>query len=162
MRVLSALNVLMWHCINEVRDDKSFIEIERVSWRWNYSALFSKYGCVRNWIIKLSLRLTLGAVCFRAYARSRPRGAIRALTMQDSIIESKTIYYTLFMVFCWCGYIFIEERERKNKTAKSTIFEIINSFRLYDRICIVSAISRINRPNARLAVASGVESEEMN
>jgi hypothetical protein len=25
---------------------------------------------------------------------------LRALTMQDSIIESKTIYYTLFMVFC--------------------------------------------------------------
>jgi AMP deaminase len=26
--------------------------------------------------------------------------SVRALTMQDSVIESKTIYYTLFMVFC--------------------------------------------------------------
>jgi len=41
---------------------------------------------------------------------------IRALTMQDSIIEFKTINYILFMVFCWCGSIFIEERGRKNKT----------------------------------------------
>jgi hypothetical protein len=38
--------------------------------------------------------------------------------MQDSIIESKTIYYTLFMVFCWCGNIFFEEREKK-KDSKS-------------------------------------------
>jgi hypothetical protein len=65
--------------------------------------------------------------------------------MQDSIIESKTIYYTLFMVFCWCGNIFIEEREKKQDSksyldSKSIIFEVINSFRLYDRVCIVSAI----------------------
>jgi len=36
--------------------------------------------------------------------------------MQDSITESKTINYIIFMVFCWCGSIFIEERGRKNKT----------------------------------------------
>ena len=41
---------------------------------------------------------------------------VRALAMQDSIIESKTINYIVFMVFCWCGSIFIEERGRKNKT----------------------------------------------
>ena len=40
----------------------------------------------------------------------------RSLIMQDSITESKTINYILFMVFCWCGSIFIEERGRKNKT----------------------------------------------
>jgi hypothetical protein len=71
---------------------------------------------------------------------------LRALTMQDSIIESKTIYYTLFMVFCWCDNIFIEERERKKQDSKSyldsksTIFKVINSFRLYNRVCIVSAL----------------------
>jgi hypothetical protein len=27
-------------------------------------------------------------------------GGLRALTMQDSIIEFKTIYYILFMIFC--------------------------------------------------------------
>jgi hypothetical protein len=27
-----ALNRLMWHCIDEERDDKSFMGIERVSW----------------------------------------------------------------------------------------------------------------------------------
>ena len=43
-------------------------------------------------------------------------GDVRALTMQDSITESKTLNYILFMVFCWCGSIFIEERGRKNKT----------------------------------------------
>jgi len=39
-----------------------------------------------------------------------------ALTMQDSITEFKKINYILFMIFCWCGNIFIEERGRKNKT----------------------------------------------
>ena len=42
--------------------------------------------------------------------------SLRALTMQDSITESKTLNYILFMVFCWCGSIFIEERGIKNKT----------------------------------------------
>jgi hypothetical protein len=32
IRVSWALNVLMWHRINEVRDDKSFMGVERVSW----------------------------------------------------------------------------------------------------------------------------------
>jgi len=41
---------------------------------------------------------------------------LRALTMQDSITESKTLNYILFIVFCGCGSIFIEERGRKNKT----------------------------------------------
>jgi hypothetical protein len=69
---------------------------------------------------------------------------VTALTMQDSIIESKTIYYTLFMVFCWCGNIFIEKKGEKDSKSyldsKSTIFEVINIFRLYDRVCIVSAL----------------------
>ena len=33
--------------------------------------------------------------------------------MQDSITESKTINYILFIVFCWCGNIFIEEKIEK-------------------------------------------------
>jgi hypothetical protein len=41
---------------------------------------------------------------------------VRPLTMQDSITESKTINYILFMIFCWYNSIFIEERGRKNKT----------------------------------------------
>jgi len=52
----------------------------------------------------------------RERERERERGGngfLRALTMQDSIIESKTINYILFMVFCWCGGIFIEEKGRK-------------------------------------------------
>jgi hypothetical protein len=32
IRVLWALNRLMWHRIDEERDDKSFMRIERVSW----------------------------------------------------------------------------------------------------------------------------------
>jgi hypothetical protein len=38
----------MWHRINEVRDDKSFIGVERVSWGLNFSALFLKYRYVEN------------------------------------------------------------------------------------------------------------------
>jgi hypothetical protein len=65
--------------------------------------------------------------------------------MQDSIVESKTIYYTLFMVFYWCGNIFIEERGKKQDfksylDSKFTIFEVINSFRLYDKVCNMSAL----------------------
>jgi len=65
--------------------------------------------------------------------------------MQDSSTEFKIINYILFMVFCWCGSIFIEERCRKKKDfksyldSKSILFEVINNFRLYDRVCIVSA-----------------------
>jgi hypothetical protein len=54
-----ALNMLTWHRVNEERDDKSFIGVERVSWGWNSSALFSKYKCVRNWDMKLAMRLAL-------------------------------------------------------------------------------------------------------
>jgi hypothetical protein len=54
--------VLMWHRINEVRDDKSFMGVERVSWGWNSSALFSKYRCVENWVTKPPLRLVLGII----------------------------------------------------------------------------------------------------
>jgi hypothetical protein len=32
MRVSWALNALTWHCINEERDDKSFMGAEIVSW----------------------------------------------------------------------------------------------------------------------------------
>ena len=32
IRVLCTLNMLIWHRINEKRDDKSFIRVERVSW----------------------------------------------------------------------------------------------------------------------------------
>jgi hypothetical protein len=49
----------MWHYIHEERDDKSFMEVERVSWGWNSSALFSKSGCVRNSDMKSPLRLAL-------------------------------------------------------------------------------------------------------
>jgi hypothetical protein len=42
-----------------VRDDKSLMGVERVSSPWNSSALFPKYGCVGNWIIKPPLRLAL-------------------------------------------------------------------------------------------------------
>jgi len=35
--------MLMWHCINEERDDKSFTGVERVS---SPSTLFPKYGCI--------------------------------------------------------------------------------------------------------------------
>jgi len=38
--------MLMWHRINKERDDKSFMGVERVSYGWNSSALFLKYGCV--------------------------------------------------------------------------------------------------------------------
>ena len=55
-RVSWALNTLTWHCIDEERDDESFIGVERISWGWNSSALFSKYGCVRNWVMKPPLR----------------------------------------------------------------------------------------------------------
>jgi hypothetical protein len=29
-----------------MRDDKRFMGVERVSWGWNSSALFLKYGCI--------------------------------------------------------------------------------------------------------------------
>jgi len=32
MRVSCALNMLIWHCIDEERDDESFMRVERVSW----------------------------------------------------------------------------------------------------------------------------------
>jgi hypothetical protein len=32
MRVSWALNMLTWHCIDEERDDKSFMGVEIVSW----------------------------------------------------------------------------------------------------------------------------------
>ena len=67
----------------------------------------------------------------------------RALTMQDSITKSKTINYIFFMVFCWCCSIFIEERGKKIRfhlDSKSTLFKVLNNFRLYDRVCIVNAI----------------------
>ena len=41
------------------------------------------------------------------------QNAFRTLTMQDSITESKTINYILFMLFCWRDNIFIEEKDRK-------------------------------------------------
>ena len=46
------LNTLTWHCIDKERDDESFMGVERVSWGWNSSALFSKYGRVGNWTMK--------------------------------------------------------------------------------------------------------------
>jgi hypothetical protein len=60
--------------------------------------------------------------------------------------ESKTIYYTLIMIFWWCDNIFIKEREEKKQDSKSyldykyIIFEVINSFKLYDRVYIMSAL----------------------
>ena len=43
--------------------------------------------------------------------------SLRALTMQDSIIESKTINYILFMVFLLMWQQIFEEKGRKNKTS---------------------------------------------
>jgi hypothetical protein len=51
--------MLTWPYVNEERDDKSFMGVERVSWGWNSSALFPKYKCVGNWDMKLALRLAL-------------------------------------------------------------------------------------------------------
>jgi len=64
----------------------------------------------------------------------------------------KIINYILFIVFCWCGSIFIEERGKKKDSksyldSKSTLFEVINNFRLYDKVYIVSALmSLLIRP----------------
>jgi len=44
---------------------------------------------------------------------------LRVLTMQDYITASKTINYILFMVFCWCGSIFIED-----SIIESKVFQI--------------------------------------
>jgi hypothetical protein len=49
--------MLTWHCIDEERDDESFMGVERVSWGSNSSALFLKYKCVGNWAMKPPLRL---------------------------------------------------------------------------------------------------------
>ena len=38
-----ALNMLMWHRIDEERDGESFMGVERVSWQRNSSILFLKY-----------------------------------------------------------------------------------------------------------------------
>jgi hypothetical protein len=57
IRVLWVLIILMWHHINEERDDKSFMKVERVLWGWNSSALFPKSGCVGNSEMKSTLRL---------------------------------------------------------------------------------------------------------
>jgi hypothetical protein len=59
IRVSWALIMLMWHYINKERDDKSFMGVERVSWGWNSSALFSKSECVGNSDLKSPLRLAL-------------------------------------------------------------------------------------------------------
>ena len=64
-RVLWALNMLTWYCLDEEREDKSFMGVERVSRGWNSSALFPKYRCVGNWEMKPSLRLALEGVEFR-------------------------------------------------------------------------------------------------
>jgi len=37
----------------------------------------------------------------------------RALTVQDSIIESETINYILFMVFCWCDSNLLKKEVEK-------------------------------------------------
>jgi hypothetical protein len=51
--------MLTWHCIDEERDDRSFMGVEIVSWGWNSSALFPKYKYVGN--MKLPLWLALEA-----------------------------------------------------------------------------------------------------
>jgi hypothetical protein len=50
----------MWYHINEEKDNKSFMEVERVLWGWNSSALFLKFGCVENSDMKFPLRLAWG------------------------------------------------------------------------------------------------------
>jgi len=67
---------------------------------------------------------------------------LRALTMQDSIIESKTINYILFMVFCLCGSIFIEEKK-------------VEKIRLYDRVCIANVLK--TKLNVGVKTTSEVE-----
>ena len=47
-RVSWALNTLTWHCIDEERDDESFIGVERVLWGRNSSARFLKYGLLKT------------------------------------------------------------------------------------------------------------------
>jgi hypothetical protein len=59
IRVLWTLIMLMWHHINEERDDKSFMGAERISWGRNSSALFPKSECVENNDMKSPLRLAL-------------------------------------------------------------------------------------------------------
>jgi hypothetical protein len=54
-----ALNILMWHRINEERDNKSFMGVEIVSCGRNSSSLFLKSGCVGNCDMKSSVRLAL-------------------------------------------------------------------------------------------------------
>jgi hypothetical protein len=49
----------MWHYINEERDDKSFMGVERVLWGWNSSVMFPKSECVGNSNMKSPLRLAL-------------------------------------------------------------------------------------------------------
>jgi len=58
IRVSCTLNMLMWRYINEERDDKSFMGVERVSSPLNSYALFPKYGCVENCVMKLVLRMS--------------------------------------------------------------------------------------------------------
>jgi hypothetical protein len=62
MRVLWTLNVLTWHCIDEEKDDESLMGAEIVSWEWNFSALFPKYECIDNWVMKPPLKLALGSL----------------------------------------------------------------------------------------------------
>jgi hypothetical protein len=46
----------------------------------------------------------------------------------------------------------LKKREKKQNSksyldSRSTIFEVINSFRLYDRVCIVSTITKYLQAN---------------
>jgi len=92
-----------------------------------------------------------------AMARSRHRlklkravinvGRLRALPMQDSITESKTINYILFIYFADVAPYLLKKEVEKIRLqvlsyldSKSTLFEVINNFRLHDRVCIVSAL----------------------
>jgi len=72
--------------------------------------LMQQYICMGVWESESTTYLLCACMNNSLYS-------VWTLTMQDSIIESKTINYIVFMVFCWCGSIFIEERDRKNKTS---------------------------------------------
>jgi hypothetical protein len=110
--------------------------------------LISKMNLQANWII-VHVLLVKNTITRCNNTRHNNSASVIALKgTHNARLYHRVQDYLLYLIYdillMW-QHIYWKKREKKQDyksylDSKSTIFEVINSFRLYDRVCIVSAL----------------------
>jgi len=96
------------------------------SWVWRVAAILEK-TCVKGLILHWAgsedapngeNSPAVGNLKERAQQYYQQARASHIYDTHNARLESKIINYILFMVFCWCGSIFIEEKDKKKQDSQ--------------------------------------------